>query len=75
MRDPAGRNHKTAAEFVELSESTGVDLHVVDLDVASQKSANDAVRLVVETSGKLDVVTKTRDTSTSATSKLSPTTI
>ncbi len=56
MRDPAGRNHKTAAEFVELSESTGVDLHVVDLDVASQKSANDAVRLVVETSGKLDVV-------------------
>lgn len=56
MRDPEGRNQETTAEFAELARTTGADLHTVALDVTSQQSANDAVRTVVESSGRLDVV-------------------
>ncbi|WP_213816628.1 SDR family NAD(P)-dependent oxidoreductase [Glaciihabitans sp. dw_435] len=56
MRDPEGRNAKTAAEFADLASATGAELHTVDLDVTSQESANEAVRTIVETSGNLDVV-------------------
>ena len=56
MRDLDGRNQQTAAEFAELSRTTGVDLHTVALDVTSQESANNAVQSVLTSSGKLDVV-------------------
>lgn len=56
MRDPQGRNAAHAAELTEYAKGEGLDLHVVDLDVGSQESANRAVATVVETSGKLDVV-------------------
>lgn len=56
MRDPEGHNQETVAEFAELARTSGVNLHTVALDVTSQESANAAVKTVVETSGKLDVV-------------------
>lgn len=56
MRDPEGRNAKTATEFADLARLTGADIRAIDLDVTSQNSANEAVRTIVETSGKLDVV-------------------
>jgi NAD(P)-dependent dehydrogenase (short-subunit alcohol dehydrogenase family) len=56
MRDPEGRNQETVAELAELARTTGADLHTVTLDVTSQQSANAAVKTVVDTSGKLDVV-------------------
>jgi len=56
MRDPEDRNQDTVAEFTELARTTGGDLHTVSLDVTSQASANEAVKTVVDASGKLDVV-------------------
>lgn len=56
MRDPESHNQETVAEFAGLARTSGVNLHTVALDVTSQESANAAVKTVVETSGKLDVV-------------------
>jgi NAD(P)-dependent dehydrogenase (short-subunit alcohol dehydrogenase family) len=46
----------TVAEFAELADAEGIDLHTVELDVTSQESANAAVSEVVEQAGQLDVV-------------------
>jgi NAD(P)-dependent dehydrogenase (short-subunit alcohol dehydrogenase family) len=56
MRAPDGRNAPRAQELRDFADAGGVDLRVVELDVASQESADAAVRAVVADSGELDVV-------------------
>ncbi|MEO3748183.1 SDR family NAD(P)-dependent oxidoreductase [Plantactinospora sp. B5E13] len=56
MRDVGGGNAAHAAEMRAHARESGTDLHVVELDVTSQDSADAAVRSVVERHGGLDVV-------------------
>lgn len=56
MRAPEGRNAQRAQELRDFATETGVDIRVAELDVASQESADEAVRAVVADSGELDVV-------------------
>ncbi|CAL9631002.1 SDR family NAD(P)-dependent oxidoreductase [Streptomyces sp. enrichment culture] len=56
MRAPETRNSAPAGELHRLAEVERLDLHVVELDVASQESADRAVAAVLENAGALDVV-------------------
>jgi len=56
MRDPEGRNAAHAAELRDLAAVERLDVHVIELDVTSQESADDAVRAVLDDAGGLDVV-------------------
>lgn len=56
MRDPDGRDAAAASELTALANSTGRDLRVVQLDVTSQASADDAVRHILAEAGAVDVV-------------------
>ncbi|MFD5445751.1 SDR family oxidoreductase [Streptomyces tendae] len=56
MRAPETRNSVPAGELHRLAEVERLDLHVVELDVASQESADRAVAAVLENAGALDVV-------------------
>jgi NAD(P)-dependent dehydrogenase (short-subunit alcohol dehydrogenase family) len=56
MRGTDTRNASITAEFADLAEKESLDLHVVELDVTSQESADAAVETVVEQAGRLDVV-------------------
>ncbi|GAA3614951.1 SDR family oxidoreductase [Kineosporia mesophila] len=56
MRGIDARNADVTAQFHELAEKEGLDLHVVELDVTSQASADAAVKAVVDRAGRLDVV-------------------
>ncbi|MEV1011698.1 SDR family oxidoreductase [Streptomyces sp. NPDC049881] len=54
MRDPDGRNAARAEDL--RAQTAGHDLHVLELDVQSQESADAAVRTVLDRSGALDAV-------------------
>ena len=56
MRDTAGRNAPRVAEAKEYAAAHRADLRTVELDVASQASADAAVGKVVSDTGCLDVV-------------------
>lgn len=56
MRDIRGRNAARARNELDYAQSRGVDLHVVELDVTSQESANQAVQAILEEQGRIDVV-------------------
>jgi NAD(P)-dependent dehydrogenase (short-subunit alcohol dehydrogenase family) len=56
MRDRAGRNVARAQELLDLGEREGLDLRVVELDVQSQASADQAVSTILDATGHLDVV-------------------
>ena len=56
MRDITGRNKSNADALLSLAHETGVDLHVIDLDVTSQASADAAVASILDEQGDLDVV-------------------
>jgi len=56
MREPEGSNAAAASELAEFARSQPGEVHVVELDVTSQESADAAVRRAVEESGHLDVV-------------------
>ncbi|MFF7331645.1 SDR family NAD(P)-dependent oxidoreductase [Streptomyces sp. NPDC090306] len=56
MRAPEGRNAQRAQELRDFATEVGADIRVVELDVASQESADAAVRAVVADCGELDVV-------------------
>jgi NAD(P)-dependent dehydrogenase (short-subunit alcohol dehydrogenase family) len=56
MRDTAGHNAANVAEIDAYATTHGVDLRTVELDVASQDSANAAVDRIVAESGRLEVV-------------------
>ncbi len=56
LRDLAGRNQKASAELTALAEKEGLALRVIEIDVTDQASVDRAVRSVIETAGRLDVV-------------------
>jgi NAD(P)-dependent dehydrogenase (short-subunit alcohol dehydrogenase family) len=56
MRATTGRNAPQVEEVKKYAAEHGVDLRAVELDVASQDSAEAAVRQIVAEQGRLDVV-------------------
>ncbi|RBY80235.1 oxidoreductase [Blastococcus sp. TF02-09] len=56
MRGTTGRNASAAAEATRYADEHGVDLRVVELDVADQGSVDAAVAQIVQDAGRLDVV-------------------
>lgn len=56
MRDPNGRNAAHAADLQRSAETAAGELHVIELDVTSQRSADAAVAGILEHSRHLDVV-------------------
>jgi NAD(P)-dependent dehydrogenase (short-subunit alcohol dehydrogenase family) len=56
MREPQGHNSARTQELLDLAERDGVDLRVVELDVQSQESADQAVGGILAAAGRLDTV-------------------
>lgn len=56
MRETAGRNAKQVEAAKQFAAENNVDLRSVELDVASQESANAAIQQIVKEAGRLDVV-------------------
>lgn len=56
MRNPEGRNAAHARELRDLAAAEQLDVRVIELDVTSQESADNAVRAVLDDAGELDVV-------------------
>src|ERR1700680_1465439 len=52
MREITGRNAAQVKAVEEYAAAQKVDLRAIELDVASQESANSAVRKIVEESGR-----------------------
>jgi NAD(P)-dependent dehydrogenase (short-subunit alcohol dehydrogenase family) len=55
MRDPSGRNAKNASEIGALAQEESLPLHVLELDVTSDFSVENAVRACVQQAGRIDV--------------------
>ncbi|HEY0233161.1 MAG TPA: SDR family NAD(P)-dependent oxidoreductase [Dokdonella sp.] len=56
MRETRGRNAPQVAEVHKYASEHGVDLRTVELDVATQASADAAIGQIVADNGRLDVV-------------------
>ena len=56
MRETTGRNAPQVEAAKQFATENLVDLRTVELDVASQKSADQAVKIIVEKDGRLDIV-------------------
>jgi NAD(P)-dependent dehydrogenase (short-subunit alcohol dehydrogenase family) len=56
MRDTTGHNAPQVAELQKYAAAHSVDLRAVELDVASQESADAAIATIVKDSGRLDVI-------------------
>ena len=56
MRDTAGRNAPQVEAAAKFAKENNVDLRTIELDVASQSSADGAIREIVSDNGHLDVV-------------------
>jgi NAD(P)-dependent dehydrogenase (short-subunit alcohol dehydrogenase family) len=56
MRAPGSRNATHAGKLLDLAASENLDLHVLELDVTSQDSADRAVAAALAGAGTLDVV-------------------
>jgi NAD(P)-dependent dehydrogenase (short-subunit alcohol dehydrogenase family) len=56
MRETGGRNAAAVKAVEEYATERRVDLRAVELDVASQESADSAIEKIVAQSGRLDVV-------------------
>jgi NAD(P)-dependent dehydrogenase (short-subunit alcohol dehydrogenase family) len=56
MRETQGRNAAQVKAAEEYATTRKVDLRTTELDVASQESADSAIRKIVEQDGRLDVV-------------------
>ena len=56
MRETGGRNAAAVKAVEEYATERKVDLRAIELDVASQESADSAVEKIVAQSGRLDVV-------------------
>jgi NAD(P)-dependent dehydrogenase (short-subunit alcohol dehydrogenase family) len=55
MRDPGGRNAANAAEIRALAKKESLPLHVLELDVTSDASVDQAVHSAVGQTGRIDV--------------------
>ncbi|GII59593.1 short-chain dehydrogenase/reductase [Planotetraspora thailandica] len=56
IRETKGRNAAAVADLEQYARENSVDLRSVELDVASQSSADDAIHEIVGAHGRLDVV-------------------
>ena len=56
MLDPSGKSAKQVEELKQFAKERALDLHAIELDVTSEKSANKAVESIVRDEGRLDVV-------------------
>ena len=56
MRETTGRNAAQVEAAKQFATENGVDLRTIELDVASQGSADQAIKTIVEKDGRLDVV-------------------
>jgi NADP-dependent 3-hydroxy acid dehydrogenase YdfG len=56
MRETAGRNAPQVEAAKQFSIDNSVDLRTIELDVASQQSADEAISAIVQRDGRLDVV-------------------
>jgi NAD(P)-dependent dehydrogenase (short-subunit alcohol dehydrogenase family) len=56
MRETTGRNAPQVAEVEKYATEHGVDLRAVELDVASDASAEAGIQSILDASGRLDVV-------------------
>lgn len=56
MRDSGGRNLEARTAFEDTAAREGLSLHVLDLDVTDDESVNRALRDVITTAGRLDVL-------------------
>ena len=56
MRETAGRNAAQVKAIEEYAAAHKADLRAIELDVASQESADSAIRKIVEGDGRLDVI-------------------
>jgi NAD(P)-dependent dehydrogenase (short-subunit alcohol dehydrogenase family) len=56
MRETTGRNAAQVKAVEEYATTHTVDLLAIELDVASQQSADFAIRKIVEENGRLDVI-------------------
>src|SRR6202044_1059412 len=56
MRETTGRNAAQVEAAKQFAAENGVDLRTIELDVASQESADQAIKTIVEKEGRLDVV-------------------
>ena len=56
MRETTGRNARQVAEAQKYAAEHAVDLRTIELDVASQASADAAIGAIVTAHGRLDVV-------------------
>jgi NAD(P)-dependent dehydrogenase (short-subunit alcohol dehydrogenase family) len=56
MRETGGRNGAAVKAVEEYATERKVDLRAIELDVASQESADSAIEKIVAQSGRLDVV-------------------
>ena len=55
MRDPGGRNAKTASEIRALAEEESLPIHVLEMDVTNDISVERAVDAAVAKAGRIDV--------------------
>ncbi len=55
MRDINGRNATNASELRELAKRESLPLHILEMDVTDDLSVEQAVRAVVEHSGRIDI--------------------
>jgi NAD(P)-dependent dehydrogenase (short-subunit alcohol dehydrogenase family) len=56
MRDTGGRNAPQVEAAAKFAKENKVDLRTIELDVASQSSADAAIQKIVSDNGRLDVV-------------------
>ena len=56
MRETTGRNATQVKAVEDYAAAHKADLRAVELDVASQESADSAIRKIVEENGRLDVI-------------------
>ena len=56
MRETTGRNAAQVEAVKQLAKENNVDLRAIELDVASQESADQAIKTIVEKDDRLDVV-------------------
>jgi NAD(P)-dependent dehydrogenase (short-subunit alcohol dehydrogenase family) len=56
MRDIAGRNAEAAQEAADYANQHSVHLRVIDMDVSEQASVDAAVRTIISTEVRLDVI-------------------
>src|SRR5260370_33404031 len=55
MRDPGGRNAKTASEIRTLAEKDSLPIHVLELDVTDDASVERAVDAAIAKADRIDV--------------------